>query len=96
MDTITVGGVSCYSGNNLSGIVDTGTSVLVGNKTIIDEIKEELGIGKHARIILCNGKTYDNLKDIVFVIGGIKYNLPKEQYILKVTSEGVTECMVGL
>ena len=96
MDNITVGGVNCYSGSKLQGIVDTGTSVLVGNKVIIDNIKEQLGIGKHARIIRCSGETYDNLKDIVFVIDGIQYNLPKEQYILKVTSEGVSECMVGL
>lgn len=74
------------------GIVDTGTSLIVGSTEIIAAMLLEIG---HAGQVDC--KIVSTLPKISFTIGGDKYELPPEQYVLKVTDQqGDEECVVGL
>lgn len=74
------------------GIVDSGTSLIVGSTEIIAPMLLEIG---HSGQIDC--AKVSSLPKISFTIGGDKYELPPDQYCLKVTDQqGDEECIVGL
>jgi len=92
LDDITISGKSMKpSEGELKGIVDTGTSVLVGTASIINAILSELNINEQT--VDCD--LVKTLPDLIFVIGGTSYNLPADQYIIPITQFGETECLVG-
>lgn len=65
--------------NNLKGIVDTGTSVIVGPKSLVDNI---LSRWDNPKSIDC--ATLDQNPSLEFVIGGKSYVLEPKDYVLKV------------
>lgn len=66
---------------NLKGVVDTGTSVIVGPTNVVNTLTA--GIGANPDCDKLN--TFPNL---VFTIGGTEYSLRPDQYILKITIAG--------
>jgi len=73
VDSMTIKGVS---ETGLAGIVDTGTSAIVGPTAIVNKIKAALGT------VTCDNLS--TLPDLVFTIGGKKYPVTAENYVLKV------------
>jgi len=76
-----------YSG--LSGIVDTGTSLIVANKEIIDYMKLKIGI------VNPDCTNINSLPTVSFKINNIQYPLTPAQYVLQITSQNQTECILG-
>lgn len=78
--------------NSFNGIVDSGTSVIVGSPSVIDIMLAEIGaIGQ----IACS--KVPSLPTISFTIGTDVYPLPPSMYILQVTDQqGQVQCVVGL
>jgi cathepsin D len=78
--------------NSFNGIVDSGTSLIVGSAAVIDTMLVAIGA---AGTIDC--AKVPSLPPISFTIGGDKYVLPPSLYILQVTSQqGEVQCIVGL
>jgi len=78
--------------SSFNGIVDTGTSLIVGSPAVIDVML--LKIGKIGPV---DCKLIPTLPSIAFEIGGKKYELPPQMYVLKVTDQqGDEECIIGL
>lgn len=77
--------------NPFNGIVDTGTSLLVGSQQIVDIILLKL---KAIGTINCD--KIKDLPEISFAIGQSNYGLSPDMYVLQITQDGQTQCMVGL
>jgi cathepsin D len=88
VDSISIGSTK-VSATGIKGIVDTGTSLLVGDKTLINEINALVGT------VAKNCSNLSSLKNATFVIGGIEYVLTPQDYVLQVTSGGSTQCTNG-
>lgn len=86
---VQVNGKSVFSANT-PAIVDTGTSLIAGPE---DEAKALLdAIGK----VDSKCGNIDSLPNISFIIGGQTYTLTPNDYVLKVSELGVTECVAGI
>lgn len=70
-------------------VIDSGTSLMVGPKEIIDPLIEGIKVSK-----TCVGLR--TLPDMHFVIDGTDYVLTPDDYVLKITQSGVTECLLGV
>lgn len=78
--------------NSFNGIVDSGTSVIVGSPAVIDVMLTQIGA---VGTIDCS--KIATLPPISFTIGTDVYTLPPQMYILQVTNQqGQVECVVGL
>jgi len=75
--------------NVTQGIVDTGTSVIVGSTDAINAINAAIGPIDQA----CAG--IENLPNVTVNISGKAFVLTPDDYVLKVTALGYTECMAG-
>lgn len=89
MDGVNVG--SLPASGSLYGIVDTGTSLLVGSLSVAGPILAEIGA---IETVDCAKRP--SLPDITITIDGVSYILPPFQYILEVTQFGQTQCLVGV
>ena len=88
--------VSC-NGVNIAvdgGIVDTGTSVLVGTPAAVKQLKAAAGLPPLAQQIDC--AQLATLPTITFTINGDQFPLAPTDYILQVTQQGVTQCVIGI
>ncbi len=92
MDDLIFNGTS-YKVGNLLGIVDTGTSVLVGPTKVVENMTKAFGAGKEKQV---DCATVPNLPDLVFKIGGDSYTLKGKDYILEVDQGGKSTCIVGI
>jgi cathepsin D len=89
VDDLTVGGKKQgFSG--VKGVVDSGTSLLVGDTKFMNKIIDEIGAVK------ADCSNIASLPEISFVINGQDYTLSANDYVLKITSGGQTECMLGI
>jgi cathepsin D len=70
-------------------IVDSGTSLIVGSPEIINKIKDQIGNVDPS----CAG--IENLPNVTVTIGGDDYVLTPEDYILKASLFGKTQCLAG-
>jgi len=96
MDDFLVNGKSAGYCSGCRAIADTGTSLIVGPSTYINALNQQLGaiVVKGEGIFLtCPDES--KLPTITLVLGGKGFPLTPSQYILKVTSEGQTECISG-
>jgi len=71
------------------GIVDTGTSLIVGSKSIIDSINESIGTVDKS----C--KDLDKLPNITITISGDDYVLTPDDYVFKASLLGQSQCLSG-
>lgn len=88
VDSISIG-TTKVSATGIKGIVDTGTSLLVGDKTLIDEINAKIGT------VSKDCSNLSKLPNTTIVIGGINYVLTPNDYVLKITSGGSSQCTNG-
>lgn len=94
MDGMSIKGV-CEGG--CKAIADTGTSLLAGPTEEVKKIQDFIGataIPATGEYLVDCGKL-DSLPEITFTIGGKEYTLTGNQYVLKVTALGHTECLSG-
>jgi len=70
-------------------IVDTGTSVLVGSKSIVSKITKHLPLSPDCSKI----STYPNIE---FMFGSDTYVIEPKDYILEVTAGGESQCVLGI
>jgi hypothetical protein len=89
LDEVKIGDLKVHGQTN--GIVDTGTSTIVGSKTIVAPILAAIGAVQQ---IDC--AKIPTLPTFHVVIDGKDYPLPPDMYILEVTMFGQTECLVGI
>lgn len=75
---------------SFNGIVDTGTSLMVGSTAIVKPIIDKIGSQQQ---IDCSMR--QSLPDYNLTIDGKKYNVPATQYILEIKQFGQTQCLVG-
>ena len=82
--------VGSYSKSGFQGVVDTGTSLLVGPTAICDAMADEIGSVKS------DCSNIDDLPTVTLTLGGQEYQLTSADYVLKVTQDGETQCMLGI
>lgn len=92
IDDIVFNGTS-YKTGNILGIVDTGTSVIVGPTKVVDQMTKAFGTGKEKQV---DCALVPNLPTLDFIIGGDKYSLTGKDYILEVAEGAKTVCIVGI
>jgi len=76
------------------GIVDTGTSVLVGTPEAVKQLKKAAGLPAISPIIDC--AKLSSLPTITFTINGDPFPLYPTDYILVVEQDGQKQCNVGI
>lgn len=90
---ISIGGIAVGSTNiavtGIKGIVDSGTSLLVGDKTIINAINKIIGT------VSQDCSNLSKLPTVTITINGKAYALGPTDYVLQITSGGQTECVNG-
>jgi len=86
LDSFSVG---CTVINVANGIVDTGTSVIVGTPSVINKLLELIGTVN----VDCSG--VESLPDVTITISGDNYVLTSAEYVLKASALGITECIAG-
>ena len=93
LDDIIFNGTSYKVSSNLIGIVDTGTSLIVGPTKVVENMTKAFGAGKEKQVDCAQ---VPNLPTLDFVIGGDKYTLTGKDYVLEVDQGGKSTCIVGI
>jgi cathepsin D len=79
LDDIIFNGTSYKISSNLLGIVDTGTSVIVGPTKVVENMTKAFGSGKEKQV---DCTKLSSLPTLDFIIGGDIYSLTGKDYIL--------------
>ena len=69
-----------------SGIVDTGTSVLVGTTSVVNKLKAAAGLPLVGNEIDCS--KINTYPPIIFMIDDTEYSLDPSDYIIEITMSG--------
>ena len=75
--------------DGIKGVIDSGTSLIVGAQKYVDQILDGASVS-----IDCSN--LDTLHDLDIVIDDETYTLTPDQYVLRITENGVTECAMGI
>ncbi|NXM72605.1 CATD protein, partial [Serilophus lunatus] len=96
MDSVKVATGLTLCEGGCEAIVDTGTSLITGPSKEVKALQKAIGakpLIKDEYMVPCD--KVPTLPIITIVLGGKAYNLTGNDYILKVTSQGMTVCMSG-
>jgi hypothetical protein len=75
--------------SNYYAVIDSGTSIIVGDKTLVDQLTEGIKVQEFCQNI-------DELPTITFTIDGIDYPLTGREYVLQIEDMGLTTCTMGI
>lgn len=95
MDGISVG-TTKYCVGGCKAIADTGTSLLAGPSDEVEKLNTQIGATKFVQgeyLIVC--AQIPSLPNVTFTIGGKKFVLTPEEYVLKITMMGESMCVSG-
>ncbi|XP_014648359.1 PREDICTED: pepsin-3-like isoform X2 [Ceratotherium simum simum] len=90
VDSITINGETIACSGSCQAIVDTGTSLLAGPTSAIDNIQSYIGASEDSsgeEVISCSA--IYSLPDIVFTLNGVEFPLPASAYILEEGDRGL-------
>jgi hypothetical protein len=90
MTDIQVGDQHIEGVSGYKGVIDSGTSLIVGSSKIVDPIIAQIGTIDQT----CANNT--GLPDVTFSFEGVDYTLTSEEYIVKVESFLGTACLLGI
>lgn len=82
-------GSKTIDASKYKAVIDSGTSLLVGPKEIVNELINGITVDASC-------KNLDSLPEIGFTIDGQHYPLAPSDYVLKVTELGQSECLLGI
>lgn len=82
-------GTKKIDASDYKAVIDSGTSLLVGPKKIVDPLIEGISVPKS-----CAG--VDSLPTLTFTIDNTDYQLESKDYVLKVTQGSQTQCLLGI
>lgn len=91
MTKVTCNGQSFNLGG---GIVDTGTSVLVGTPSVVKQLKKAAGLPALAQNLDCS--LLPTLPNITFYINSTPFVITPSDYIIEITQEGESQCVIGI
>ncbi|CAG9327885.1 unnamed protein product [Blepharisma stoltei] len=77
------------TGTNMKAIVDTGTSILVGDAPIVDQITKEIPE------IKTDCSNIKSLPNVTITIDSTNYVLTPQNYVWKIFQDGIYECTSG-
>jgi len=89
LTAITKGSVEIQGVAGYKAVIDSGTSVIVGPNTLVAPLIEGITVNSD-----CSG--VDALPDITFTIDDTDYVLQAKDYVLSVTDQDQTECVLGI
>lgn len=82
-------GTTKINASGIKGIVDSGTSLLVGSLILVEEIKKQIGT------VNSNCSNINSLPSVTINIGSIPYVMNPTDYVLELTSGGQSQCING-
>ena len=90
---ISIGGISVGTNtiniSGIRGIVDSGTSLLVGDSALVNDINKFIGTVKQ------DCSNLNSLPTVTITINGNAYALAPVDYVLQITSGGQSQCING-
>jgi len=97
VDDFSLGGSSLgWCSTTCHAICDSGTSLIAGPMDKINALNKKLGaIVENGEGIFISCNVISKLPNIVITINGNAFTLTPSDYVLKVTSDGETECLSG-
>merc|ERR1712070_24807 len=75
--------------SDYKAVIDSGTSLLVGPKKIVDPLIKGISVKKDC-------SNLDDLPTMTFTIDETAYVLDAKDYVLQITQAGATQCMLGV
>ncbi len=93
MTDVIFNGTSYKVNPDLAGIIDTGTSVIVGPSNVVDKMTAGFGPGKQKQV---DCSTISQLPDLIFKFGNDNFVLKAADYILQVQEATQVVCIVGI
>lgn len=88
LDSVAQGSTKIPS-DGYKAVIDSGTSVLVGPKTLIDPLIAGITVNED-----CSG--VENLPNLTWTIDGLDYTLTPNDYVLAVEQGGDKQCVMGV
>ena len=70
-------------------VIDSGTSIIMGPEELVNQLIDGIDVKATCRGI-------EDLPDITFTLDGRDYVLTYNDYVLKVTEMGITECVMAI
>jgi len=89
MDSIAVNGKAITSSSQMKAIIDSGTSLLVGDSKLVKQILAMIPT------VAEDCSNLSSLPPVTIVINKITYTLPATSYVLKIPSGNAFECIQG-
>jgi hypothetical protein len=82
-------GTKVIDASKYKAVIDSGTSLLVGPKELVDPLIQGIRVRKDCSNV-------KNLPTMSFTIDSQTYTLEPSDYVLSITQSGVTECLLGV
>jgi len=89
LTSVQQGSSKAIDASKYKAVIDSGTSLLVGPKEIIDEVIDGI-------IVKADCSNLSELPSISFTIDQTAYALEGSDYVLQITSKGKSECIMGI
>jgi len=95
MDALTFGSEDLCAGG-CNAIADTGTSLMTGPTEMVKKIAVATGAMSIKGISIVDCSKISTFPALTITISGTKFTLTPEQYVLKITEFGQTQCLLGI